>query len=60
LTGLKGSNAAAAAAVAAAAAAAAVAADHPSLRLSPAELQSKINNYFSPSPLLVSNNNQSR
>ncbi|XP_025411318.1 FK506-binding protein 5-like isoform X2 [Sipha flava] len=53
LTGLKGSNAAAAAAVAAAAAAAAVAADHPSLRLSPAELQSKINNYFSPSPLLA-------
>lgn len=41
LTGLKGTNAAAAV-------------DHPSLRLSPAELHSKINNYFGPSPLVVS------
>jgi len=52
LGGLKSSNVAAAAVAAAAAAAAA--ADHASLRLSPAEIQNKINNYFGPSPLQVS------
>lgn len=49
LSGLKSSNVAAAAVAAAAAAAAA--ADHASLRLSPAEIQNKINNFFVPSSL---------
>lgn len=54
--GLKGTNAAAAAVAAAAAAAAAVSsAEHSNLRLTTAEFQSKINNFFSAqSPLLVS------
>ncbi|XP_050529850.1 uncharacterized protein LOC126899246 isoform X2 [Daktulosphaira vitifoliae] len=50
--GLTGASAAAA--VAAAAAAAAAAAEHPGLGLSPADLHSKINSYFSPAALSAS------
>jgi len=53
--GLNGSTVTAAAVAAAAAAAAAVSStDHSSLRLTTAELQNKINNFFGPSPLMVS------